>query len=373
MNKILIVISLISAISFTSCETDIDVNAEYEDITIVYGAINPSDTTHYIKINKAFLGETNALDLAANADNYTYAADEITHTIEEYNENNNWVATHNVIRTTEIDKEAGTFDHTPGTNVLYKFEANFHPLAQQDKASRDHTFRLRIFNSELDKEITAETKIVKPITVSTPKGSKFQFWNGTVSSGVPVTKIVSATSGENIGRIEAKIVFNYIEHPLTITGKPSVEKSVKMSLGEIYATTSQGNQLMEWQLDGETFFDNIKSAINPITTSDSLSHRELANISMEFSVAGTELHTYMVVSEPSSSVNQDKPSYTNIENGVGIFSAREFEVWESTIDPQSQNQVNIQNSTIKFLESLNRGFCYGTIGLGFPVAPCTQQ
>lgn len=364
MNKFLIAIGLISAISFTSCETDIDVNADYEDITIVYGAINPTDTTHYIKINKAFLGETSALDLATNADNFTYAADEIAVSVEEYDGNNTLVKTHNIARTTnEVPKESGIFDNS--TNVLYKFV--------EPNINRDNRFLLRIFNSELDKEITAETKMVKPIIVSTPKGSKFQFWNGTVSSGVPVTKIVSATSGENIGRIEAKIVFNYIEHPLTITGKPSLEKSLKMSLGEVYATTSQGNELMEWQLEGQTFFDNIKSAIDPISVSDSLSHRELANISMEFSVAGTELHTYMIVSEPSSSVNQDKPSYTNIENGVGIFSAREFEMWESTIDPQSQNQVNIQNSTIKFLESLNRGFCFGTVGLGFPVAPCTQQ
>ena len=371
MNKFLTVIGLISVISFTSCETDIDVNADYQDITIVYGAINPGDTTHYLKINKAFLGETSAFNLAANADNFTYAADEIAVTVEEYNEDNKWVSTHTVTRTTnEVPKESGTFDNS--TNVLYKFEANFDPLAQQDKASRDNTFRLRIFNSELDKEITAETKMVKPMTVSTPKGSKFQFWNGTVSNGVFVSKIVSGSTGENIGRIEAKIVFNYIEHPLTITGKPSVEKSLKMSLGEIYATSPNGNELMEWELDGETFFDKIKS-IGSISTSDSLSHRELANISMEFSVAGTELHTYMIVSEPSTSVNQDKPSYTNVDNGVGIFSAREFEMWESTINPQTQNQVNIQNSTISYLESLNLGFCFGTIGLGFPVAPCIQQ
>lgn len=364
MNKLLVVLGLVGMISFTACETDIDVNADYEDITLVYAAINPQDTSHYIKINKAFLGETNALDLAANADNFTYAANEISVGLEEYNSDDNLVKTHTITRTVnEIPKNPGIFDNT--TNVLYRFNEN--------NINRDNTFKLRIFNSSLNKEITAETKIVKPITVSTPKGSKFQFWNGTVANGVAVTKIVGATTGKNIGRIEAKIVFNYIEHPLTVTGNPSVAKKLEMTLGETFATTSQGEELFEWELPGETFFDNIRSAISPITTADSLSHRELDNISMQFLVAGTELHTYMVVTEPSTSVNQDKPKYTNVENGIGIFSAREYVDWESTIDPQAQNQINIQNSTISFLQSMNLGFCFGTTGVGFPVAPCVQQ
>jgi len=364
MNKFLIVIGLSISVIFTSCETDIDVNADYQDITVVYGVINPQDTTHYLKINKAFLGETSALDLAANSDNFTYAADEISVVVEEYNGSNSLVKTHSVVRTVnEIPKDPGTFDNS--TNVLYKFV--------EPNIDRNNTFKLRITNASENKEITALTPMVKPITVSNPVNTKFQFWNGTVSNGTSITKLVGATTGEDIGRVEAKIVFNYIEHPLTVTGKPSVEKSLTMTMGEIYATTSQGNELMEWQLDGETFFDNIRSRISPITVADSLSHRELANITMEFNVAGTELHTFMVVSEPSSSVNQDKPNYTNVENGIGIFSAREYVLWESTIDPQTQNQVNIQNSTIKYLQSLNLGFCFGTIGLGFPVAPCTQQ
>jgi hypothetical protein len=37
---------------------------------------------------------------------------------------------------------------------------------------------------------------------------------------------------------------------------------------------------------------------------------------------GTELNTYMEVNEPSSSIIQDRPEYSNIENGIGIFSCR---------------------------------------------------
>ena len=60
MNKLSFVAVLIMALGFVSCETDIDVNAEPTDITIVYGLLNPNDTTHYLKINKAFIGEGSA-------------------------------------------------------------------------------------------------------------------------------------------------------------------------------------------------------------------------------------------------------------------------------------------------------------------------
>ena len=148
-----------------------------------------------------------------------------------------------------------------------------------------------------------------------------------------------------------------------------------MPLGESITTTILGAELLEWDIKAETFFDNIASAV-PDKTSD-ISHRMLHNISLEFDVAGNELSTFMSVSAPSNTVNQDKPNYTNVTNGIGIFSSREKEVWLSSIDPWSSNNINIQNSTITYLathsELFNKGFCFGTLGVGNPVAPCTQQ
>jgi hypothetical protein len=363
MKRHLLLLVGVAALFFTSCETDIDVNAEYKDITVVYGLINPQDSVHYIKINKAFLGTGNALDMAADADNFTYAPNEITVTVEEY-DGSNLIATHAVTRTTnDIPKDNGVFDNS--TNVLYKFV--------DQPVNRYSKFKVVIYNGELDKEITAETQMVKDILITKPtSNSKFQFWIGTVSNGNPNAQTVRITSGPDQGRIEGVLIFNYIEHPLTITGNPSVAKTLEMPLGTITATTSAGGETMEWELDGEIFFETIESSIKPITTADSLSHRELDNISVIFNVAGTELHTFMQVSAPSTSVNQDKPEYTNVENGIGVFSSREIVLWESGIDPQTSNNINIQNSTISYLQNLNRGFCFGTTGIGFPVAPCVQ-
>ena len=55
---------LISLTLLTRCSNDVDINAEYKDIVIVYGLLDPNQDTTYLKINKAFLGEDNALTMA---------------------------------------------------------------------------------------------------------------------------------------------------------------------------------------------------------------------------------------------------------------------------------------------------------------------
>lgn len=363
MNKFYYTLILLVSVGIFSCETDIDVNAPYKDITVVYGLINPNDSIHYIKINKAFLGNENAFDLAANSDNFNYAASDLEVVVEEWT-GSNVVKTFStsagtVIRTeNEIPKDPGIFDNS--SNVLYKFiEPNI---------NRSNTYRIKIINKELDKEVTSETKIVHNTTISAPNsGTKFRFFNGSVSTGNPLAVNVGVRAGAHVGRVEPSLNFNYWEHYTIASGKIPTFHTVVMPLGEEKTTTSLGDDPLDWVIKGETFFENIRTSVSAPSTVSNFSHRELSLISMTFDIAGTELNTFMEVNAPSTSVNQDKPSYTNINNGLGVFSSREKILWNSTITP---TQGNIQANTISFLQSLNLGFCFSTGTLA--TAPCVQ-
>ncbi len=72
INFLLIAISFIFPAFFVACETDIDVTAEYKDITIVYGLLSRNDSVHYLRINKAFLGDGNVMEYVTNADSSSY-------------------------------------------------------------------------------------------------------------------------------------------------------------------------------------------------------------------------------------------------------------------------------------------------------------
>ena len=71
MKKILI--ALVAAISFSACSTEIEVNAEWKDVTVVFGLLDVSDTIQYIKISKAFLGEEDAFVMAQEPDSLYYS------------------------------------------------------------------------------------------------------------------------------------------------------------------------------------------------------------------------------------------------------------------------------------------------------------
>ena len=55
-----------------ACETDFEVNANWKEVTVVYGILDQSQQQQYIKINKAYLGEGDALQMASVADSINY-------------------------------------------------------------------------------------------------------------------------------------------------------------------------------------------------------------------------------------------------------------------------------------------------------------
>ena len=57
-------ISLTILIIFSSCETDFELNAPYKTIPVVYGLLDQSLDTQFIKINKSFLGILNNANFA---------------------------------------------------------------------------------------------------------------------------------------------------------------------------------------------------------------------------------------------------------------------------------------------------------------------
>ena len=47
-------IFLLIIILFSSCESDLDINSEWEEVTVVFGLLDQSKEKQYIRINKSF-------------------------------------------------------------------------------------------------------------------------------------------------------------------------------------------------------------------------------------------------------------------------------------------------------------------------------
>lgn len=332
---------LASTVIFTSCETDIDANAEYQDITVVYSLLNPDDTSHYVKINKAFLTDGDANDAASNSDNYTYAEGEITVKIDEYNSSGIFVKSYALARTTnDLPKDDGIFDSN--TNVLYKFN--------EAGLNEENEFRLSITNSGLNKEVTANTKI--------PQGANMNHFNSLSfinSSDNYLTTTFTVTPKNNVGRISADLIFRYVD----VCGD-STDKEIVIPMGEQIATNLDNNAL-EFSLEGSKFFDYITSNVEPSNTIC----RRVNNCEVRLTYAGIDYNTYLLVNSPS---NNSEVDYTNVTNGLGLFSSLRYETKKSigfNEDPSHMSydgQINIEATTEQKLLSLGLGFCSGRSG-----------
>ena len=74
-----------SLILFSACDNEIDINAEYKDMTIMYGMLNPVMDTNYVRIQRGYLGDDAASASYGISDSLYYDSTEIDVFIREYN------------------------------------------------------------------------------------------------------------------------------------------------------------------------------------------------------------------------------------------------------------------------------------------------
>ena len=71
--------------SLASCKKTLTVNAEWKDVTVVFGLLDQTESVHYVKVTKAFLGPGDALQFAAISDSSNYDSLSLQVYMQEYN------------------------------------------------------------------------------------------------------------------------------------------------------------------------------------------------------------------------------------------------------------------------------------------------
>ncbi len=100
-------------------------------------------------------------------------------------------------------------------------------------------------------------------------------------------------------------------------------------------------------IGGESFYSFVGSSI-PVNTSLNRAARFFTYI---FTVGAEDLDTYMEVTEPSSSIIQERPPFSNIVNGIGLFSSRTLNVRDSlepSINTIEQLRINPKTKDLGF-------------------------
>ena len=337
IRKTLLLLSSIAL--FTACDNDLQIIADWKDVPTVYGILNAEDTVHYIKLNKAFLGQGDVMMMAQEFDSLHYAGEDVGLRLLEMEEspipNEDWTIRKQIELepTTEFPKPEGIFSSP--TQVIYKtseeIDTEYFYTAEVYRKSNDTLIAF----TENPIVILSSVNMIRPNTVSPI----------TISSNgyTPKVEWKSVSGGD---MYELSMRFNYLEFP--VAGGDTLYKSIELDFPSKLAYDTDGGDDMTTPIEFAQFLTFIASNIDEDQTvrrlvvgmqaNQVVSGFAITHACLDFTLyaAGEDLSTYLVLSQNSSSLVLDRPEYSNIENGIGILSSRTFD---------TVNGVKISNST----------------------------
>jgi hypothetical protein len=290
---------------FVSCETDFNVVASYKEVAIVYGLLNQNDTVHYLRINKAFLGDGNALTYAQVADSSSFGTDIDVVLVETPVSGPEREIVFDTV--TLHNKEAGDFYYP---DQLFYFA--------KTKLSENNTYKLLITNKKTGYVVSSQTNLIHNFGITKPlSGStSISFKRSNTSKNRFIWQ--NAINGK---RYQFKVYFNYKE--LGIKGDTTYKK-VLWLFPEQVSESIDGDFTLEAVYVNEDFFTvcETKIAYTDQATEDAVIKRFASTIDLEVAVVGDEFNTYLEANGPSTGVLMEKPTYSNISNGLGLFSSK---------------------------------------------------
>lgn len=301
------IISFFVCFSF-SCRNDIEINAPRKDIMVVYGLMNQADSLQYLKIYKAFLGEGNANVMAKQADSIYYPEGALDVSIQRWF-NNALKETFTLSRDTLGNLDSGKFAGSP--NVVYYTNTNGKiPESKQGTSEKEGSeYRLFIYNKFSKDTLKGTTSLIngfKPLAPLTSPAGEIALVNNMGEYYSPGYRIKFAAA--EYGKIyQVDIRFNYWES--------GVKKSLYWTIDKV---KKEKETELTVELTGETFYKRIADLLK-----GTQAERTFESIDFIFSIGSSDLNTFLEVNSPSSAtLLMDKPVFSNVKNGLGIFSSR---------------------------------------------------
>lgn len=319
-NYILGIFSIaVIALSLQSCKEEIQLAGDFQETAVVYGLIDQSDSIHMIKITRAFIGPGNSLEIATNPDSNYFQS--VQGTVTERVGGivgRTWTLFDTII----LNKDENGIFYAP-EQKLYSFYT--HGMDNSDSPTGEAlldnaTYTLDLDINNGDFTVTGETEIVSGVYTSHDQTTThFQFAEGAGITGE------FKTTGLTVYPNNAKIVETILvaEYEEFIGGNSIGFKSFEWNLGNREINLG-GNET--FTMNGQSFYENM--ALSCSSSDPLVDKRNFTSLTVKVVGGSDELNNYIIVNQPSSSIAQSKPSYTNLSTSdedhqvVGIFSSR---------------------------------------------------
>ena len=374
------------SITFYNCENEIDINSDWEEIPVLYaildggakddcngnGILDQNDNLpcndQYIRVQKSFLGEFPADQMAQESDSIYYSPNDILVWVEEMCNNNTDTISVELIQSDEKPDD-GYFSSE--NHYYFKF-SNPLKLYENGESGPKCQYKVVFLNPLSGKRTSGKVQIIKPIDTKIPtslSGSRYGVLKEIpdhVANDSPISGLRIRPS-ENGKLYKFFLRFNYIEVDIS-TGE---EKSlyVDWNFSPITATESQYTSGGTWvDLDFRPF-DFFSFLASSIPENDNVyrypkgiyfdngttPHGQIDPavyfpcLEFHFEVLDLDLFNYLNSQLPSG-LTQSRPLYSNIDNGFGLIASISK---ESIVDVKMSRTTNNNIATNILTKKLN--------------------
>lgn len=300
MKRLLLLLILVIPFLHNACKNDLDVLGEYEEKIVCFGILNPNDTAHYIRVSKVFLGEGNALVYAQTQDSIQLRPENmevrITH-LQNGVETQYWI----LQTDTSIPRDEGIFLNPH--QVVYR---GAFPVLTDGS-----TYKLTVTDLITGYVTSCETTVVKDVVHSSPNTLQFLNFEDAGAIGFHFS------SGTFSRRTKLTIRFYYDEQFIYDTTQTSI-RYVDWEIGEAETFSDLGGENLFINVQRNNFMNMLANKIEP----NPLVRRISRRVDLYYLSAHDDLVTYIKVQQANAGSSTELPEFTNMENGLGLFTTR---------------------------------------------------
>ncbi len=311
-NKVIIIL-LSAFIALSACNSDFEVNDKWQDVPVVFCVLDQSKEYQYIKVNKCFLGNLPASEMASVSDSLFYNCDVKVFLYKKQEKNilKQW----EFVRVDTIPKEEGFFASDKNTIWVGN---------PQIDEGYDYELEINIDNGRIIAR--GNTKIVGPASLVSPDSRAPKVEMARYGNDFNIKFYPS----KNSNMFQTTVDFNYLE--IKQNGD-TVRKSVEIFNNLIYRNVVDTYVAIERGFSVASFYSSLVAQINKDDESVVKRLVEMPNcVTFNVMSADENLYTYMQVTKPSNGISQDKPIFTNLyidencdpkyKTAYGLFASR---------------------------------------------------
>ena len=294
MIRYAIVLGFVVGLLFmVSCKSDFEVNDKWQDTPSVFCILDKSQNMQYVKVNKCFLGNIPASEMASVSDSLFYDCDV---QVKLHRKQGNTILKTWTFRAVDsIPKESGYF--ASDRNTIW--------VGNPDLTD-GYTYELEV-NIDNDRIIAkGSTGLVDGCRIKTPDSRAPKIELAKYANDFTI----EYNPSNNANLQETNVYFNYMEIK---NNGDTLYKSIQIYNNLAYRVSSNNYTTVELAFSVASFYSSLAAQINADDETVVKRLVKMPNcLTFNVSAADENLYTYMQVTKPTSGIAQDRPIFTNI-------------------------------------------------------------